>query len=73
MSSRNYGSKGDSELRKSITTAAAQVDALLSQSAGEVGESRGGNRRIAFVPPLGIAFAANESTRRAKVLHVWSM
>jgi hypothetical protein len=64
---------GDSTLRASITTAAARIDTLLSHSAGDAGESREGNRRIAFEPPLGVAFSIDESRKRAKVLHVWLM
>jgi hypothetical protein len=63
--------EGDATLREAITTAAAQIDVLLSNSPGQVGESRESNRRIAFVPPIGFVFAVDESARRANVLHVW--
>lgn len=65
--------ESDSTVRASITTAAAEIDTLLSRSAGETGESRGDDRRIAFVPPLGMVFSVDEAQERAKVLHVWSM
>jgi hypothetical protein len=64
---------GDSTARASITTAAAQIDILLSQSAGETGESRDEDRRVAFVPPLGFTFSVDNAQNRAKVLHVWQM
>jgi hypothetical protein len=65
--------EGNSTMRASITTAAAQIDTLLTHTAGEAGESRDGNRRIAVVPPLGLAFSVDESRQCAKVLHVWPM
>jgi hypothetical protein len=65
--------EGDSTLRASATTAAAQIDTLLSLSVGDAGESRDGNRRITFVPPLGVVFSVDEMQKRAKVLHVWPM
>jgi hypothetical protein len=62
---------GDSTLREAITKAAAQIDILLKNSPGDVGESREPNRRIAFVPPIGFIFAVDQAKHRANVLHVW--
>ncbi len=61
----------DSTQREAITAATAKIDEVLTISPGEVGESRSGNRRIAFVPPLGVAFAVDDAKQRVKVLHVW--
>lgn len=61
----------DSTERDAITAATITIDKMLQSSPNDVGESRSGNRRIAFVPPLGIAFAVDESKQSATVLHVW--
>jgi hypothetical protein len=61
----------DSSLRDAITAAAAQVDAMLAKFPGEAGESRSDNRRILFMPPLGVSFVVHEPDRRVIVLHVW--
>jgi hypothetical protein len=61
----------DSTGREAITAAAAEIDGLLKNKPGEVGESRAANRRIAFVPPLGLTFDVIETNRGVKVLHVW--
>ena len=63
--------EADSTQREAITAATAKIDEVLKTSPGEFGESRSGNRRIAFVPPLGLAFAVNEAKQSVKVLHVW--
>ena len=61
----------DSTHREAITAATAKIDEVLKTSPGDFGESRSGNRRIAFMPPRGLAFAVDEAKQRAKVLHVW--
>jgi hypothetical protein len=63
--------EADATQREAITAATVQIDQALQSSPGEFGESRTGNRRIAFVPPLGLAFSVDEAHQRAKVLHVW--
>jgi hypothetical protein len=63
--------EGDSTQREAITAATDQIDRAMQASPGEFGESRTGNRRIAFAPPLGLVFSVNEARQRAKVLHVW--
>jgi hypothetical protein len=47
----------DSTLSEAITAATAAIDEDLRNSPDEVGESRPGNQRIAFVPPLGFTFS----------------
>lgn len=63
----------DSVHRQAITAAQAQIDQLLERTPEEVGESRPGNRRVAFVPPLGVVFSVQESESSAKVLRIWTI
>jgi hypothetical protein len=65
--------EAETELRPIITAAQSQVDQLLERSPTEVGESRRGNRRVTFVPPLGVVFSVRESARTVKVLRVWNI
>ncbi len=59
----------DAEDRSSVRDAADRLDAALADS---LGESRSGNARIAFAPPLGIEFQVLEEDRIVYVLAVWS-
>ncbi len=61
----------NAEDRNVITDAADQIDDLLRQDAGELGESRTGPIRRMFVPPLGVAFEVREADRLVLVLSVW--
>jgi hypothetical protein len=63
--------EADSIERDAITAATTKIDEVLQSSPTDFGESRSGNRRIAFVPPLGLAFSVDEVKRSVKVLHVW--
>jgi hypothetical protein len=65
--------EADSTRRQAITAAQAQIDHLLENSPEDVGESRPGNRRVAFVPPLGVVFSVQASEKSAKVLRVWAI
>jgi hypothetical protein len=65
--------EADAALRPIITAAQSQIDHLLERSPAEVGESRPGNRRVAFVPPLGIVFSVQEADVLVKVLRVWAI
>lgn len=65
--------EADSTSREAISAAAAKIDELLAASPQEFGESREGNRRIGFVPPLGVAFSVDTKGHVAKVLHVWTI
>ena len=65
--------EADSALRQTITAAQSQIDHLLERSPAEVGESRPGNRRVAFVPPLGVVFSVREAELLVKVLRVWTI
>jgi len=63
--------EADSVRRQAITAAQAQIDHLLENSPEDVGESRPNQRRVAFVPPLGVVFSVEESKEVAKVLRIW--
>ena len=60
----------ESSHREAITAAQAQIDHQLERDAAETGESRPGDRRIAFFPPLGVVFSVDDAQRRAKVLRI---
>jgi hypothetical protein len=62
--------EADSNQREVITAATAKIDQVLRSSPGEFGESRSGDWRIAFVPPLGMAFAVDEAQRAARLAHL---
>jgi len=58
--------------RAAVTASANQIDRSLRSDPATVGESRSGNRRIVFVPPLGVDFEVHELDRRVDVLRVWA-
>ncbi len=57
--------------RSVITEAANSIDALLSKSPDEIGESRQENTRFLFVAPLAIYFDVFTSDRRVSVWAIW--
>lgn len=57
--------------RLSITDAAHHIDTLLRADPSNQGESRTENRRILFVPPLGVDFEVHVLDYRVDVLRVW--
>jgi hypothetical protein len=56
--------------RVQITSAAHAIDQFLAVDATDVGESRGPNCRILFVPPLAVHFEVREPDRIVVVLAV---
>lgn len=62
----------DSRLRPRLAAAVAAIEARLERQGPEVGESREGNRRVAFEPPIVVVFSCNRKKRRVKVLYLWS-
>jgi len=62
----------DARDRNSVTSAASSLDALLREQADTQGESRYGNVRIMFAPPLGVEFEVLEEDRTVYVLAVWA-
>ena len=61
----------DANDRRDITIASNAIDHQLAESAERAGESRGGNDRIHFEPPLGIRFRVSVADRMVVVLNVW--
>lgn len=61
----------DAPDRAAVTSAASSIDALLAENADRQGESRHGNLRIIFAPPLGVEFDVLEEDRIVYVLAVW--
>lgn len=57
--------------RNAITLAANEIDRLLATDAHHVGESRLGNQRVAFAPPLGFRFDVIVDDLRVTVGAVW--
>jgi hypothetical protein len=57
--------------RNAVTQAAFRLDQRLEQDPENEGESRPGNRRVAFEPPLGITFKVDRASRTVRVLRVW--
>jgi hypothetical protein len=58
--------------RSALRDAADRLDAALAERADSLGESRSGDVRIAFAPPLAVEFEVLEKDRTARVLAVWS-
>ncbi len=61
----------DAEDRESIRRACDELDALLAERPASVGESRGVNKRVAFVAPVGMEFIISDEDRTVLVLAVW--
>ena len=53
--------QADSALRQAITAAAHTIDEQLQDDPLGVGESRTGNDRVLFVPPLGIRYEVDST------------
>ncbi len=59
-------------LRAAVTRASRLLDQRLERDGANEGESRAGNRRIAFEAPLGITFLVDAAARRLMVTHIWA-
>lgn len=59
------------EDRRAVSAASYEIDRLLGSSPKLQGESRSGNVRIMFVPPLGVDYEVLEQDRLVRVLTVW--
>jgi type II secretory pathway predicted ATPase ExeA len=62
--------QSDSSLRQAIRTASNEIDRRLKRDALNEGESRAGNRRITFVPPLAAVFRIEKDGRTVSVLEL---
>jgi hypothetical protein len=58
--------------RTAVTQASFSLDQALASDPLDTGESRPGNTRVAFVPPLGILFNVDAANRRVSVVSCWS-
>jgi plasmid stabilization system protein ParE len=56
--------------RAAISDATALIDGLLQANPQEQGESREGNERIVFAPPLVVAFAIDDSRQLVRITRV---
>ena len=57
--------------RSAVTSAARQIDLALETDPTDVGESRDGNHRVAFEPPLACTFSIHPAAKLVRVLRVW--
>ena len=53
-----------------VTRAADRFERFLARSPSQFGESRAGNERLAFVPPLSVTFRVSEPDRLVEVLTI---
>jgi hypothetical protein len=60
-----------SRWRNLITESVDQIDDFLASNPNASGESRGTNRRIAFLSPLVVEFEVDEIQRTIYVRSVW--
>jgi hypothetical protein len=60
----------DPRMRQALTAASHDIDQRLRADPRTEGESRSGNRRVTFVPPLAVAFQIDEHRQTALVLSV---
>lgn len=60
----------EAEDRGAVTAAGDFLDAVLRVRPRGIGESREGDRRVAFETPLAIAYSVIDDDR---VVHVWSV
>lgn len=61
----------DSHTRTRITAAVNALDVQLRATPLEAGESRGRNRRVALIAPLGVEFEIDEPEQTVWVWRVW--
>ena len=63
--------QGDSTLRQAVTQATHNIEQALRDDPFETSESREGEDRVIFAPPLGVLFEADLESRIVRVEHVW--
>jgi hypothetical protein len=61
----------DAQNRHQVAQAADAIDSTLKQAPSDAGESRPGDRRVVYEPPLGAIFEVREQDRTVIVLDVW--
>jgi hypothetical protein len=57
--------------RRKITDATDEIDRLLGNDLGQLGESRDGDLRVMFVDPLGVSFIVDEDQGAVVVVEMW--
>jgi hypothetical protein len=62
---------GDTAMRQAITAATQAIDQELRNDPAVKGESREGEDRACFVPPLGVLFDIDTAKRVVRIWHVW--
>ena len=61
----------DSSTRQAINAASTRIDPALEIDPLNVGESRGGDDRVMFEPPLGVMFQVDLTNNIVWVVSVW--
>lgn len=56
-----------------MVLALARVGAVLRYCPGSFGESRGGDPRVGFEPPLGVRYEVDYGWHEVRVLEAWSI
>jgi hypothetical protein len=59
-------------MRGRIERAVTRLNKQLAADPEDIGESRGGKRRIAFEAPCGIRYMVDTSNLTARVTHFWT-
>jgi hypothetical protein len=57
--------------RSAVTRASARIEALLRSNPYAQSESRDGNKRVIFAPPLGVMFTVSDADRIVTVRAIW--
>lgn len=63
--------QADPALRQAVTRAAHIVDQVLQDDPLDSGESREGQLRVMFAPPLGVQFQVDPDSQMVLVVHIW--
>jgi plasmid stabilization system protein ParE len=58
--------------RSAVTEAVDRIDRQLAIDPQHAGESRSGDIRVLFEPPVGVFFEVEEHARAVHVLRVWT-
>lgn len=61
----------ESSARGKVTASAREIDRLLQTNPYGQGESREGDLRVMFVPPLAASFRVTPGADKVEVLRIW--
>lgn len=70
---RILAAAGGPSQRKRIRIATETIGKALAWDAEACGESREGDERVTFEPPLGVRFSFNRRLDEVVVIHVWKL